>query len=147
MAKEAIRKFFNDAEEQQIIAAIREAEFNTSGEIRIHIEERCKEDALKRATELFGLLEMHKTDLRNGVLFYLATLDHKFAIVGDEGINNKVPTHFWEEIRDEMTSAFKNGDFVGGLSVGIARSGMALKEYFPFEDADKNELSDEISTS
>lgn len=147
MAKEAIRKFFNEAEEQQIIAAIRAAEYHTSGEIRIHIEEHCPNDGLERATELFGLLEMHKTDLRNGVLFYLATVDHKFAILGDEGINKKVPPHFWEEIRDEMTAAFKQGDFVGGLSVGIARSGKALKEFFPYEDADKNELSDEISSS
>ena len=115
--------------------------------IRVHIEERCKTDAIERATQVFGELEMHKTELRNGVLFYLATLDHKFAIVGDEGIDTKIPANFWEEIRDEMQTAFKMGDFVGGLSAGIARSGKALKEYFPYADDDTNELSDEISTS
>lgn len=147
MAKEAIRKFFNEEQEAEIVAAIRAAELNTSGEIRVHIEERCKKDGFKRATEIFGNLAMHKTELRNGVLFYIATLDHKFAIVGDEGINKKVPAHFWEEIRDQMQSAFKQGDFVGGLTVGIAQSGKALKEYFPYDKDDTNELSNEISTS
>lgn len=147
MPKEAIRKFFSEAEEAKIIEAIRLAELATSGEIRVHIEEKCKESAFDRATEVFGNLEMHETELRNGVLFYLATADHKFAIIGDEGINAKVPAGFWDDIRDEMQTAFKSGDFVGGLSKGIALSGKALKEFFPYTDDDINELSDEISTS
>jgi len=147
MSDKTIRKFFTEAEEAQIVEAIRKAELATSGEIRVHIEETCSENAFERGTEVFGMLKMHKTELHNGVLFYLATKDKKFAIIGDEGINSKVPAGFWDEIRDDMQAAFKNRDFVGGLSKGIGRSGKALLEFFPYQDGDVNELSDEISTS
>jgi len=146
MSEKKIRKFFTTEEEAQIIDAIHQAELDTSGEIRVHIEEHCKAVAFDRGTEVFGTLEMHKTALRNGVLFYIATEDHKFAIVGDKGINAKVPAGFWDNIRDEMQAAFKRGDFVGGLSVGIAKSGNVLKEFFPYEEDDTNELPNEIST-
>ena len=96
------RDQFTAEQRQTIIDAIKAAELNTSGEIKVHIENRCKSEVLDRAAELFALLNMHKTELRNGVLFYLAMKDHKFAILGDAGINAKVPDNFWENIKDHM---------------------------------------------
>lgn len=139
------KKFLIPAEESQITEAIKAAEKDTSGEIRVHIEAFCKMDVLDRAADVFGFLEMHKTQLRNGVLFYLAHEDHKFAILGDGGINAKVPSNFWDEIRDHVTSEFKKGNYAQGLSEGILKAGEQLKSHFPYQSDDKNELSDEIS--
>lgn len=145
--KKAVRKFFTEEQEGQIINAIREAELNTSGEIRVHIEEKCGANALDRATAVFNQLNMDATKLRNGILFYLATKDHKFSIIGDQGINDKVPDDFWDHIRDDMQNAFRQGKFTEGLCNGIEATGKALKEFFPYQDDDINELPDSISTS
>lgn len=134
-----------EAEKGSIIAAIQEAETNTSGEIRVHLENHCREEVLDRASEVFATLKMHKTELRNGVLFYLAIKDHKFAILGDSGINQKVPEHFWEEIRDFMVARFKEGKYAEGLSEGIIKAGQQLKNHFPYKSDDRNELPDDIS--
>ena len=141
----SIRNFFSSKDKLQIENAIRAAELKTSGEIRVHIEKNCKEDVLDRAAFLFEKLEMHKTDLRNGVLFYLAIEDHLFAILGDAGINQKVPENFWVEIKQTMESEFKEGKFTDGLVTGINKAGEALKHHFPWQKDDINELSDEIS--
>ena len=139
------RMFFSREEQQKIIAAIKEAELNTSGEIRVHIENRCKGETLERAAEIFYELKMHHTSARNGILFYLAVKDRKFAIIGDEGINRNVEHDFWNDIKDEMTSMFKEGQFTEGLVAGILKCGNKLKQYFPYQKDDVNELSDEIS--
>lgn len=137
---------FSDSDKQEIVNAIKDAEMNTSGEIRVHIEAYCKEqNVLDRAAKVFAELGMHKTDLRNGVLVYLATEDRKFAIIGDAGINQKAPTNFWECIKERMTGNFKEGRFTQGLSEGIRLAGEQLKKHFPRSSNDKNELSDEIS--
>jgi uncharacterized membrane protein len=88
---------------------------------------------------------MHKTKLRNGVLFYLAIEDRLFAILGDAGINQKVPEGFWDEIKHEMLVLLKNNDPVGALEKGILMAGEQLKSHFPYQSDDVNELSDEIS--
>lgn len=134
-----------EAEKKSIVAAIREAELNTSGEIRVHLENHCKKDVLDRASEVFATLHMHETELRNGVLFYLAIKDHRLAILGDKGINSKVPEHFWEDIRDLMISRFKEGKYAEGLAEGIRMAGQQLKSHFPYQADDRNELSDDIS--
>lgn len=134
-----------EEEKESIVSAIREAELNTSGEIRVHLENHCREEVLDRAAEIFATLNMHKTRLRNGVLFYLAMKDHQFAILGDMGINRKVPDHFWEDIRDFMVAKFKEGKYAEGLSEGIKMAGRELKEHFPYQSNDRNELSDDIS--
>lgn len=134
-----------EEEKKSIVAAIREAELNTSGEIRVHLENHCKKDVLDRAAEVFATLHMHETELRNGVLFYLAMKDHRLAILGDKGINNKVPEHFWEDIRDLMISRFKEGKYAEGLAEGIRMAGQQLKSHFPYQADDRNELSDDIS--
>ena len=139
------RSFFTKEELQKIVAAIKEAELNTSGEIRVHIENHCKEEALERAAELFYDLKMDRTAARNGILFYLAAKDHKFAIIGDEGINKNVEYDFWNDIKDEMVAMFKENKFAEGLIAGILKCGKRLKEYFPYQSDDINELSDEIS--
>jgi uncharacterized membrane protein len=137
---------FTIAQQKEIVAAIKEAERNTSGEIRVHIEKNCKEDVLDHAAYIFDELEMQKTALRNGVLIYLAVEDRKLAILGDAGINLKVPKGFWDEIKDLMISNFKEGKFTEGLSQGIILAGEQLKKHYPHDkENDENELSDEIS--
>lgn len=125
--------------------AIRKAESNTSGEIRAHVERLCLGDATDRAAYLFEKLGMHKTNLRNGVLFYLSYDDHKLAILGDAGINVVVPDGFWDSITDMMANKFREGDFTGGLEAGILAAGTLLKEHFPHLSDDVNELPDELS--
>ena len=139
------KDFFSREEINEIKAAIAAAENHCSGEIRLHLENHCKEDLMDRAAYIFEQLEMHKTKLRNGVLFYLAIEDHQFAILGDVGINQHVPEGFWDEVRDLMQSEFRKGNHKLALIEGIKMSGMKLKEFFPLADDDKNELSDEIS--
>ncbi|WP_075602878.1 TPM domain-containing protein [Saccharicrinis aurantiacus] len=139
------KDFFNKDERKLIVDAIKEAELNTSGEIRVHIDSKCEEDVMDRAAYWFEKLQMHKTELRNGVLFYLAYEDHKFAILGDAGINQKVDANFWEKDKETMLNYFKQGEFAKGLSEGIKLSGEQLKVHFPYQSDDVNELSDEIS--
>ncbi len=141
----SVQKYFTEENKLQIASAIRVAETNTSGEIRVHIEKNCKEDVLDRAAYWFEQLGMHKTELRNGVLFYLAVEDHKFAILGDAGINQKVPSDFWEETKELVISRFKEGSYSEGLASGIIKAGEQLKQHFPFKSDDVNELSNEIS--
>ena len=141
----AASKFFSEEQKVQVVNAVKQAELNTSGEIRVHLEDSCKEDVLDHAAFIFDKLEMHNTELRNGVLFYLAAKDHKFAILGDAGINEKVPNNFWEDIKELMAGEFKQGQFAEGLSKGIIMAGEQLKAHFPYQKDDKNELSDEIS--
>lgn len=138
-------KRFSTQDKEAIKHAIEEAELNTSGEIRIHIENRCKKEVLDRAAELFAELKMHKTALRNGVLIYIALDDHKLAILGDAGINSKVPAGFWDAVKEKMVSRFKTGEMVQGICEATIACGELLKQYFPYQEDDVNELSDEIS--
>jgi len=140
-------KFFSKEEKEKILQAIKEAENNTSGEIRVHIENRCPGDPLDRAAFIFEKLGMHKTKERNGVLFYLAIGDRKFAVIGDVGINSVVPPDFWDFIKQIMENYFKNFEFTEGLIKGINETGNKLKEHFPHQPDDVNELPDEISFS
>jgi len=142
---ENIVNFFTEKEKKQIIDAIKAAELNTSGEIRFHIENKLKGDLMDRAAFIFDKLEMQKTSERNGVLFYLAVKSHKFAILGDLGINKVVPNDFWDEIKDKMQVHFKKKEFSHGIIEGIKMAGEKLKEYFPYQSDDINELSDDIS--
>lgn len=137
--------FISKHEEQAIIEAINTAENKTSGEIRVHIEEHSDAEVLDRAREVFVTLEMHKTNARNGVLFYIGVRDKSFAIFGDNGINNVVPDDFWVCTKDVVIEHFKQQKFKEGLVAGILRAGEQLKKYFPIQEDDKDELSNEIS--
>jgi uncharacterized membrane protein len=121
------------------------AEKETSGEIRVHIEKTTSIDAFDRAMEVFHLLEMDKTELKNGVLIYVAVKDKTFVICGDQGINEVVSNDFWDSTKEIMVSHFKKGDFKQGLIEGISKAGNELKLYFPYQQGDTNELSNEIS--
>ncbi len=135
----------NREEDLRVVEAIRQAERNTSGEIKVHIENRCKGDVEQRSLYIFDKLKLNETQLRNGVLIYLAIKDHKFAILGDKGINDVVKEGFWNDVKDLMLSHFKEGRFAEGLEQGIQRCGEKLKAYFPYQLDDINEVSDEIS--
>jgi uncharacterized membrane protein len=137
--------FFTPEEEQVIVNAIATAEKNTSGEIRVHIENHSDKPPLERAQEVFAFLGMHATQARNGVLFYVAVNDHTFAIIGDEGIDKAVEPDFWDCTKDVVISHFREGRFAQGLTEGILRAGDRLKQYFPYNEGDKNELPNEIS--
>jgi uncharacterized membrane protein len=137
--------FFTKEQQDMILASVKEAEKETSGEIRVHIETLFKGDVLDRAAWIFKKLGMYKTAGRNGVLFYLAVSNRKFAIIGDAGINAKVPAGFWDEISTLLQNNFREGKFTEGLSEGILLAGKQLKTHFPYMKDDINELSDEIS--
>ncbi len=137
--------FLTNKEEQEIINAIRKAEQNTSGEIRVHIEKISNIDILDRALEVFHLLKMDNTKLQNGVLIYIAVDDKNFVIYGDKGINDVVPTNFWDSTKDVMVSHFKNGNYTQGLVEGVLKAGEQLEKHFPWEHVDRNELPDHIS--
>jgi uncharacterized membrane protein len=140
-----IEDFLSATEEEELIEAIRVAELNTSGEIRVHIEKTSNGDATNRALEVFYLLKMENTKLQNAVLIYVAVEDKNFVIYGDKGINDVVENDFWDSTKDLIQYHFKKGDFKQGLVEGILKSGEQLKKYFPYSDSDKNELSNEIS--
>jgi uncharacterized membrane protein len=139
------RKFFTEQDQLAIKNAIVQAEKGTSGEIRVHIEDTFSGDVLDQASFIFKKLKMHETEQRNGVLFYLAIKNRKFAIIGDAGINAKVPEGFWDLIKETMAGHFRNNRFTEGLVEGIKQAGEKLIEHFPYLKNDINELSDEIS--
>ena len=141
----AVKNFFTDQEQKDIVQSIADAELNTSGEIRVHLDNKCKGEVLDVASDQFKKLKMHETELRNGVLFYLSVSDRKFAILGDKGINETVPDNFWDSVRDTMLNHFKQQQFAEGLSKGIVMAGEKLKTHFPYQSDDTNELSDELS--
>ena len=141
----ATPSFLSDQEQAKILAAISDAESHTSGEIRLHLESRCRGDVLDRAAMVFEILAMHKTALRNGVLFYLATEDRKFAILGDGGIHAAVPDGFWNEVKDQVIVGLVAGKPAAGLASGIRLAGHQLSNHFPLESDDINELSNDIS--
>lgn len=139
--------FFSKEQVDGIVASIAKAERLTSGEIRLHLEDTCDKDVLKRVEEVFTKYKMHETAERNGVLFYLAVGSKDFAVAGDKGIHEKVTQSFWEEINKLVLAHFKEEKFTEGLCKGIELCGEQLQKYFPLKENDKNELSDEISFS
>ncbi|MES2629939.1 MAG: TPM domain-containing protein [Bacteroidota bacterium] len=138
-------QFFNEQQREELLSAIKHAEEQTSGEIRLHVENFCKTEVLDRAAFVFEKLQMHTTTDRNGVLFYIAVKDRKFAIIGDSGINHAVPANFWESVKEEVLASFAKEAFAEGLSKGIRMAGEKLKIYFPRQTDDINELPDDIS--
>ncbi|QXP72771.1 TPM domain-containing protein [Tenacibaculum sp. AHE15PA] len=141
-----VEDFLTKEEEQEIISAIKIAELNTSGEIRVHIEASSrKDDAFNRALEVFHSLNMNITKQQNAVLIYVAVEDHKFVIYGDQGINKVVPANFWNTTKNTMQNHFKEGNFKKGIVEGVLKAGEELKTHFPWQTDDEDELSNEIS--
>lgn len=140
-----IEDFLTQEEEQEIVEAIRIAETNTSGEIRVHIEKTSSKPHFDRALEVFHELNMDATELKNGVLLYFAVADKNFVICGDKGINDLVADNFWDSTKEVMANQFKQKNFKQGIVDGILMAGEQLKKYFPWSEDDINELSNEIS--
>lgn len=140
-----IRSFFTEEQSKLIQQAIADAERMCSGEIRVHIDMRCKGDVMQRAKKVFEKLKMHETAERNGVLIYLALADKKLAILGDKGINEKVPEGFWNLAYSSMRILFAEDNYAKGLQTGIGMAGEKLRTYFPYQKDDRNELNNEIS--
>lgn len=140
-----VRNLLTKSEEEAVVTSIREAEKNTSGEIRVHMEDHCKGELLDRATEIFEHLNIQNTKDRNGVLLYFAVKDHKVAILGDKGINAVVEKNFWDEKLKHIIDHFKKGEYKLGICDTVEKVGAKLKKHFPIKGDDKNELPDEVS--
>lgn len=140
-----VEDFLSATDEEEIVQAILQAEKNTSGEIRVHIESHTQLDHYERAKEVFHLLKMDNTKEGNGVLLYVAVNDRKFAICGDKGIDKVVPEDFWETTKEIIQSHFKEGNFKEGILQGVLKAGTELEKHFPWQQGDRNELSNEIS--
>jgi len=140
-----IEQFLTSNEEAEIVEAIRIAECDTSGEIRVHIEQKCDSDVYEHALEVFHFLKMDNTAQRNGVLIYVAVDNKSFVIFGDQGINNIVGADFWNSTRDKIATQFKSGNFKQGIIDGVREAGKALSQHFPWDHNDKNELDNTIS--
>jgi len=140
------QKFFSAEEEAKVINAIRLAEQQTSGEIRLYIESKCRfVDPLDRAAEIFLQLKMTETENRNAVLVYIATVDHQLAVFADEGIYKKEGQQFWNGAVQAMMREFKKENYADGLIEIIYKIGQLLKTHFPYDaGSDKNELPDDI---
>lgn len=138
-------RFLTAEQQETVVAAVRLAEKGTSGEIRVHIDGDCTGNPVSRAEEVFMRLGMNKTELRNGVLIYLACNTKVFAIIGDKGINDIVPEGFWNDVASMMSVEFRNGRFAEGLSAAALMVGEKLKDFFPYQEDDVNEQPDEIS--
>lgn len=140
------KNFFTLSEQEKIIQTIKDAEQNTSAEIKVHIENFCIGDPIKRAQKVFLKHQMHKTKYRNGVLFYIAVWNKKIAVIGDKGIHEKVQQQFWETLINELIQAFKaDKNKAHILCQCILKVGDALSKYFPADNDNPNELSNEIS--
>ena len=138
-------RFFTEDEQKLVVDAIKTAETNTSGEIRVHLESICWGDAIERAKKVFTKLKMHETKEKNGILIYIATENHKMAVIGDAGIHAKLGAEYWDKIVQGLVSKFKEGHHGEGLAAAIVDCGDKLKQHFPYASDDKNELNDSIS--
>jgi len=145
MEEKHLRDFFTHDQQDAILTAVRHAETRTSGEIRVRLDKRAGDDVKGAARKAFDALDMRKTHLRNGVLFYLAVEDRKFVVIGDDGIYHKVPSNFWDGITRDVIAHFQEGRYADGLIAGIEKAGEQLATYFPHQADDKNELPDDIS--
>ncbi|GJM30036.1 MAG: hypothetical protein DHS20C17_26710 [Cyclobacteriaceae bacterium] len=140
-----MKAFQNQLDEARIIEAIGEVELSATAEVRVHIEKKCPIDVMDRAVQVFANLNMHRTRYRNGALLYIAYQDHKFAIIGDSGINAKVGPEFWQKERQLLAEYFKKEEFTEGICNCIRNIGKELARYFAYEEGDINELPDDIS--
>ncbi len=131
--------------QEKMVAAIQEAEMNTSGEIRVHIDSVCKNDPFEKAIQIFDKLKMYETEQRNAVLIYVAYKSHKLSIIGDSGINKLVPENFWDGIKNQMILDFSQNKPVEAICTAVKSVGESLKNLFPYQLDDINEQSNEIS--
>lgn len=139
-----LRSFLSEKEKKKIVAAIRDAEQTTSGEIRLYIENKCEDEPLKRAFQVFHELEMGKTTQRNGILIYIALDDRKLAIYGDEGIHQKVGDNFWGKELTQLKQHLSKRKNSEGICRCVESIGRQLSTFFPYLEDDRNELDNDI---
>lgn len=139
------KEYFTAEQQQRMIEAIKAAEKNTSGEVRVFIEGKCSYvNAVDRAQEIFFNLKMDQTKDRNAVLLYLAMDDHQIALFADEGIYQRLGADYWKQEVRKIIASFTKDDYTGGICAVVNDIGEALTDHFPYETTDKNELPDEI---
>lgn len=140
------KEFFSDTEKERIVEAIRKAERETSGEVRVYVEAKNPMvDPIDRAKQIFAKLKMEDTEHRNGVLIYIAMKHRELALYGDEGIHKAVGQEYWNKAVKEMVAQFSSNKICEGMERCIAMIGQTLKEKFPYSSTDdKNELPDDI---
>lgn len=140
-------KFLTPEEEQRVIQAIQEAERQTTGEIRIHLQSKLRRTAWEDALKVFNQLNMRNTESRNAVLFFIAPQNHQLVIIGDQGIHDLVMSNFWIEVRDHVLEYFKRSEYADGICLGVQLIGEKLKYHFPAsaDQKNENELPDDIS--
>ena len=140
------KDFFSKEDNEMIVQAIRDAERQTSGEVRVFVESKCRFiDPLDRALEIFAELKMQNTEQRNAVIVYVAIKDRQLAVYGDTGIHQKTGNEYWKAAVDNMISHFNKENYAAGIANCVTMIGKALQEHFPYyKDVDKNELPDEI---
>ena len=139
------KEFLATLDQPRIVAAIGEAEQQTSGEIRVHVQPKAAGEIRNIAERTFERLGMTKTELRNGVLLFIASEENQFVILGDKGIDDNVPAGFWDEIAARLTIRFQAGEFTDGIVEAIRSAGEQLRAFFPRATTDINELPDDIN--
>ena len=145
MAVATAEDFLSEADRQRVSAAIRAAEMRTSGAIRVHLEDHIEDDVLDHAAFVFEELDMHKTKDRNGVLIYVSVSDRKVAVIGDKGINERVPENFWNDVLGVLRSHFAAGSRADGICEAVAMVGEKLVAFHPHQRDDRDELSNDVS--
>ncbi len=138
-------ELLNEQEQERVHAAIRAAELRTSGEIRVHIDDSIVDEVMDHAAFIFQELDMHRTAERNGVLIYVSAAQRRAAVIGDAGINSKLPHGYWNATLGVVLDRFREGRYADGLCAGIERLAEQLEQHFPRKSDDRNELSDQIS--
>lgn len=145
MAETEKKHLLSPEEEQKVITAISQAENMSSGEIRVHISQGMDQNPMESTKLIFKQLKMYKTEQRNAVLIHLSFGSKNFAIYGDKGIHQKVGQDFWDETQQIMQQHFIKGEFVKGITKGVLSVGDKLKQYFPYNEGDINELPNEVT--
>ncbi len=140
-----VRRHLSDEDLEAIARAVASAEQLTSGQVRVHLEDRCVGDPLAHASRTFRQIGMDRTRLRNGVLLYLALDDHRFAVLGDSGIHERVGAGFWDSVRDALQGELKAGRMRDGIVAAVLEIGRVLGQHFPDRPDDVNELTDSVS--
>lgn len=139
------KDFLSRLDHDRIVAAIKEAEAKSSGEIRVYVQRgELDGDALVEAQAKFKRFGMEKTRERNGVLIFVAPRARKFAVIGDEGIHAKCGVEFWDRVVEAMRAHFLNSNFTDALVEAIKTAGQLLAQHFPRQGGDRNELSDQV---
>jgi uncharacterized membrane protein len=139
---------FSGDQEAILVRAIQAAEEGNRGEVRVHVEPRCpREDPLDRAAELFAELGMSGTAADTGVLLYVATDDHRCAVVAGQGVLGAEDEGFWQGVADAIANGYGRNDPLAGFEMALLRIGELLRRAAPGKDVRGNELPDRVTST